>query len=258
MPDEPPPPQAGAMSPFAPAATSPSGQNPPPPPPLPPSGGGYTLRRHHPVEVTRPRATSGAATTPPPPRAEPDIPPPPPPGGDTCARLLRRGYAPAGAGYAGQRTDGLAIGVAGHRHRLDSLLSGLPRLILGPDGGPSWASYPAEDLDQRRRARRGPSPWSPDPPASLASLPVGAFFVWDIRISQSNSIASPRRNAAFQDCVVKIPVLMFPGQAKTGQAIPLPRLLPPDQVRSLRRSLASSCWRSSSAQRSPTSASTTS
>src|SRR5436309_7873810 len=76
----------------------PSGNQPPPPPPPPPPGGGY----------------SPTPPPPPPPGGgySPPQPPPPPGGGYGPGGYVPPppgGYMPAGAGYAQQRTDGLAI-----------------------------------------------------------------------------------------------------------------------------------------------------
>src|SRR6267378_3199181 len=69
------------MSDIPPPPPPPPGDSSNPPPPPPPSGGGYN------------------PTPPPPPPPRGGYNPPPPPGM----------YMPPGAGYAGQRTDGLAI-----------------------------------------------------------------------------------------------------------------------------------------------------
>jgi hypothetical protein len=75
MSDLPPQPPPGGG--FTPPPPPPGGGFAPPPPPPPPPGGGFT---------------------PPPPPSGGYVPPPP------------AAYAPMGSGYAGQRTDGLAIG----------------------------------------------------------------------------------------------------------------------------------------------------
>jgi uncharacterized protein DUF4190 len=82
----PPPPPGGGFTP------------PPPPPPPPPPGGGFT--------------------PPPPPPGGGFVPTPPPGGGYVPPPPV--GYTPTGAGYAGARTDGLAIG---------SLIAGILSLI---------------------------------------------------------------------------------------------------------------------------------
>src|SRR5213594_2770586 len=75
-----------SMSDVPPPPPPPSVNQPPPPPPPPPPGGGFS-----PTPPPPPPPPPGGGYNPPP--------PPPPPGG----------YMPAGAGYAQQRTDGLAI-----------------------------------------------------------------------------------------------------------------------------------------------------
>jgi Domain of unknown function (DUF4190) len=67
------------------------------PPPPPPPGGGFTPP---PPPPPPPPAPPGGGFTP--------SPPPPPTGGYVPAPPI--GYAPVAAGYAGVRTDGLAIG----------------------------------------------------------------------------------------------------------------------------------------------------
>jgi hypothetical protein len=75
----PPPPAGGGYPPPPPPPPPPGGGSIPPPPPPPPPGGGFTP------------------------------PPPPPPPGGGYVPPPPGGYAPAGAGYAAKRTDGLAI-----------------------------------------------------------------------------------------------------------------------------------------------------
>jgi hypothetical protein len=87
MSDVPPPPPGG---------NEPS----PPPPPPPPPGGGYT--------PPPPPPPPGGGYTPPPPPPGGGYTPPQPPGGGYVPPPPA-GYAPAGYGYAAQRTDGLAI-----------------------------------------------------------------------------------------------------------------------------------------------------
>lgn len=67
-------------------------------PPPPPPSGGYT---------PPPPPDGGSTPPPPPPPSGGGLPPPPPSGGYVPPAV---GYTPAGAGYAGVRTDGLAIG----------------------------------------------------------------------------------------------------------------------------------------------------
>src|SRR5438093_3909521 len=91
IPPPPPPPPGGSSNPPPPPPPSGGGYNPTPPPP-PPPGGGYN--------------------PPPPPPGGGFVPPPPGPGYGPPGGYVPPppgGYVPAGAGYAGQRTDGLAI-----------------------------------------------------------------------------------------------------------------------------------------------------
>ncbi|TMB48141.1 MAG: DUF4190 domain-containing protein [Chloroflexi bacterium] len=85
MSDQPPPPPSGEGNQIPPPPSTPPGGGyippPPPPPPPPPAGGGYN----------------------------PPPPPPPPPGGGYVPPPPAGTYMPQGAGYAAQRTDGLAI-----------------------------------------------------------------------------------------------------------------------------------------------------
>jgi hypothetical protein len=83
----------------------PSGNEPPPPPPSPPSEGGYN-------PAPPPPHTPGGLNPPPPPPGGGYVPPPPPGGGyggymppPPGGGYMQGGYA----GYAGQRTDGLAV-----------------------------------------------------------------------------------------------------------------------------------------------------
>jgi len=75
---------------------------PPPPPPPPPSGGGY-----NPTPPPPPPPGGGYNPPPPPPPPGGGFVPPPPGGGYVPPPPGM--YVPPGAGYAGQRTDGLAI-----------------------------------------------------------------------------------------------------------------------------------------------------
>jgi hypothetical protein len=70
-------------------------------PPPPPPGGGFT--------PPPPPPGGGFTPAPPPPPPGGGFTPPPPPGGGFVPPPPG-GYTPTGAGYAGKRTDGLAIG----------------------------------------------------------------------------------------------------------------------------------------------------
>lgn len=114
LPPPPPPPSGGEEKP----APQPQPQQPPPPPP-PPAAGGYG-------PPPPPPAPGGPGYGPPPP-------PPPPPGG--YIPPPPGGYVPApgyAAGYAAQRTDGLAVAalVIGIISLVCSL--GCLGIVLGP------------------------------------------------------------------------------------------------------------------------------
>ena len=87
----PPPPPSGGSEPPPPPA---------PPPPPPPAGGGYT---------PPPPPPGGGYTPPPPPPGGGYTPPPPPGGSGGYVPPPPGGYGAPAVGYAGQRTDGLAI-----------------------------------------------------------------------------------------------------------------------------------------------------
>src|SRR5437868_14077178 len=83
-----------------------TGRSPIPPPPPPPSRGAYN------PTPPPPPPPGGGYNPPPPPPGGGFVPPPPGPGYGPPGGYVPPppgGYVPAGAGYAGQRTDGLAI-----------------------------------------------------------------------------------------------------------------------------------------------------
>ena len=77
---------------------------PPPPPPPPPPGGGS-----EPPPPPPPPPGGGYSPSPPPPPAGGGYTPPPPTGGGGYVPAPPGGFGQPGAGYAAQRTDGLAI-----------------------------------------------------------------------------------------------------------------------------------------------------
>src|SRR5437588_7819098 len=95
VPPPPPPPSGGSEPPAPPPPPAPGS----PPPPPPPYGGGYN--------PPPPPPPGGGYGAPPPPPGGGFV--PPPPGGGGYVPPPPGGYMAPGAGYAGQRTDGLAI-----------------------------------------------------------------------------------------------------------------------------------------------------